>query len=162
MHLFHNGKMRCDSVRLLPVVIWQCHFTTLVFRSRCLVVGHCHSSLERPDSCHPCRIPPIPEPMSIEPRGSVRLIGPYVVVPLCRGINLFMEVGLIMVAHNPGDSQSDILIPHQGDKTTEFLAPPAHEYAERMHKRLSTSDTEASQITAGCAVIYLRLSRPNL
>ena len=57
-----------------------------------------------------------------------------------------MAAGQIMVAHNSGGPQSDILVPYQGDKTTGFLATTADEYAERIHQILSMSDALASEI----------------
>lgn len=56
-----------------------------------------------------------------------------------------MAAGQIMVAHDSGGPQSDIVVPFQG-KPTGFLATTADEYAERIHEILSMSETEASQI----------------
>jgi len=56
-----------------------------------------------------------------------------------------MAAGQIMVAHDSGGPQSDIVVQYQG-KPTGFLATTADEYAERIHEILSLSETEASEI----------------
>ena len=69
-----------------------------------------------------------------------------------------MAAGQIMVAHNSGGPQSDILIPYQGDKITGFLATTADEYAERIHEILSMSDAEASEVRRNAQLSAQRFS----
>lgn len=56
-----------------------------------------------------------------------------------------MAAGLIMVAHNSGGPQSDIVLV-DGEKRTGFLASTADEYAQCIHEILSMTPEEAAVI----------------
>lgn len=73
------------------------------------------------------------------------------------GIVEMMAAGLIVVAHGSGGPQSDIVVPHQGQKTG-YLATSVEAYAERLYQALTMDSKEAIRIRQAAQASASRFS----